>query len=287
MLEWVGQHVEWPKHLSIVSDWTSEIDVFSRHALRNAVENETWYSTTVNSVEQVSCSDPDVVDPSSMARRWYPWLDFVHVPNPAVVWSLADDGQLDNDTAFIEQEHEVSDHLLDCSTSLVIVNEDPEVGESKFRRSAIERVWTLGPTTPASVERDISSDAEASGSESLSSIRLFAAFDRVDGRDAEVLAAALARAREGELGVGIRDGEAVARVREGEGAARVRDGEAGRRVADGELAAGAREGDAGAVGRVRDGEAAVALVRGWVRSTSSRARSCSRLRWVIGGTVSP
>lgn len=69
MLERVGQHVEWPKHLSIVSDWTSEIDVFSRHPLRSAVENETSYSTMVNSVEQVSCLVPCVVDSSSMTRR--------------------------------------------------------------------------------------------------------------------------------------------------------------------------------------------------------------------------
>jgi hypothetical protein len=131
---------------------------------------------------------------------------------------------------------------------LVIVNEDPEaldaVGESKFRRRAIERVCTLGPGRPASVERDINSDAEASGSESLNSIRLFTAFERVDGRDAGLLAAALARAREGELGVGIREGEATARVR---------DGEAGRRLADGEAGAGVR---------ARDGDAAAALVRG-------------------------
>ena len=141
----------------------------------------------------------------------------------------------------------------------------------------MDRVWTLGP---ASFERDSNSDAGASGSESLSSIRLFTAFERVDGRDAEVLAvAALARVRDGELGVGIREGEAVPRGREGEGTARVRDGEAGKLVAT-------RDGEAGAAARGREGEAAV-LDRVWIWSTSSRARSTSRLRWVIGGTVSP
>jgi hypothetical protein len=127
------------------------------------------------------------------------------------------------------------------------------------------------------VERDISKSAdETSVSESLNSIRPGAGFDRVAGRTA-----AAARVRDGELVTSDGDGEAAAREREGEPARSDRDGDAGARVGD-------------AVVRERDGEAAVARVRNGeletrerARRISSRARSCSRLRCVIGGTVSP
>lgn len=88
---------------------------------------------------------------------------------------------------------------------------------------------------------------EESGSESLNSIRFVEPFDRC------FVGVALDR-------VGVFAGDALER----------------RRVREGDAA-----GDWRVEYRPRDFE------RGWARRTSKRARSCSRLRRVIGGTVSP
>ena len=96
-----------------------------------------------------------------------------------------------------------------------------------------------------------------SASESLNSIRPGVFFDRVLARDAEVFVAALGR---------VRDGELVGRDLAGEAAAREREGE---------LVSSDFDGDAAL--RDRDGEVAVREC-GCARRSSSRARSCSRLR---------
>ena len=101
-------------------------------------------------------------------------------------------------------------------------------------------------------------------------------FDRVDVRVADVLAVPLARVRVEDAVASVREGDAAARGRDGDGIARARDGDAAARVPIGEL---------GAMGL--DGDAAAARDRVGPRRDSSRARSCSRLRCVIGGTVSP
>ena len=101
--------------------------------------------------------------------------------------------------------------------------------------------------------------------------------ERVDVRVADVLVVPLARVRVGDAVASVLEGDAAARPRDGDGIARPRDGDAAAaRVPIGEL---------GAMGL--DGDATAARDRVGPRRASSRARSCSRLRCVIGGTVSP
>ena len=106
-------------------------------------------------------------------------------------------------------------------------------------------------------------------------------FDRVEARVAEVLVVPLARVRVGDAVASALEGDAAARGRDGDGIARPRDGD------DDDAATAARVpiGKLGAMGL--DGDAADARDRVGPRRASSRVRSCSRLRCVIGGTVSP